>query len=469
MSEAINSAIADVLSTKRLKLVHPGDGKLTQSYATPGETVSVLAEAVTHRGQYRVASNNLTLGAQSNFILSTSAILDNIVLSFSIACPALGFFSHQGWGFDLIDSLEVTYANSLMQNMIIRGDIVKEYAKLCCCSRDEKNQMLKAAGSLSTALGQTRTAVVPLSFLNYNTSNQRGSWPTDASVLAGPIQICINWVSQARSSRIFVDSDSTIVTLPAAIISADITCTTITLQRAAFGVKDAMSRDRSLVYSIPSRYLSIVNESRTTLNAITDVININLNSAPAGMLEAILIYAAPIDPAFDDDDWVDGITSKRKHGGSLRINNLRLQFGSQDLIRYRSREEMLAFNRACFSDSLTYEELIVLPGSTEDGMRYVKVESDVLVLPLVQNGKGVFNGHVNEHVPSYGGSQLQLTLQFSDQSGEIVPKPLVAMASGNPYGPEDGAPVTGIAIQIWVAYIISSILEISQGTVDLQL
>lgn len=471
MSEAIDGAVADVLSSKRLKLVHPGDGKLTQEYATPADTTSILAEAVTHRGQYRVASNNLALGAQSNFILSTSAIIANPMLVFSIQAPIDGYFSHEGWGFDMITSIEITYANSLMQNMIIRGDILKEYAKLCCCSKDEREQMLRQAGRLSVnTTGETHTAAVPLSFLNYNTSGKRGSWPTDASVLAGPIQIFINWVSQAGSARIFVDSNMAVLpaNLPTAVIGAEITCTTITLQRAAFGVKDAMMRDRSLVYSIPSRYLSIVNESRTVINNIQSPININLNSAPAGMLEAILIYAAPNDPSIAGmapfpDDWVTGGTVKRKHGGSLRIDSLDLQFGSQDLIRYRNREEMLGFNRDCFSDSLQYYENIILPGLPPATLAYTQVSSDILVLPLVHNGKGVFNGHINEHVPSYGGSQLQLTLQFSNESGEITPAP------GNAFGPEDGTAVIGTSIQIWIGYIISSIFEISQGTADLQL
>jgi hypothetical protein len=461
MSSEIDAGVADVLSTKRLKLVHPGDGKLAQVYATPAEATSILAEAVTHRGQYRVASNNLALGAQSNFILSTSAILDNLVLCFSLTAPAEGLFAHNGWGFDAIESLEVTYANSLMQNMVIRGDILKEYCKLCCCSKDEREQMLEQAGSLASAIGQTKKACVPLSFLNYNTSGMRGSWPTDASVLAGPIQVCVNWVSQANSARIFVDGSEAIVTLPTAVIGAEITCTSITLQRASFGVKDAMMRDRSLVYSIPARYLSIVNESRANLGSVSEVININLNSAPAGMLEAILIFAAPSDSS--NDNWVNGAggTTGRKHGGGLKIDNLRLQFGSQDLVRYRSREEMLAFNRENFGDTLTYSEKIQLPGA--DAGDFSQVSSDILCIPLVQNGKGVFNGHVNEHVPSYGGSQLQLSLQFSSDSEEIT------SSAASPFGPPDGAAVVATQIQIWICYIISAIVEVSQGTVDLQL
>lgn len=460
MSDAISGAISDVLSTKRLKLVHPGAGKLTQMYATPEDVTSILAEVVSHRGQYRISSNNLALGAQSNFSMSTSAIIECPLLVFSIKAPDNGFFSHEGWGFDCVESIEVTYANSLMQNVIIRGDILKEYAKLCCHDKDERNQMLKAAGSLSNVAGDTRSAAVPLSFLNFNTSGSKGSWPIDASVLAGPIQVCVNWFSQAKSSRIFVDSDVAVTPadLPTAVIAAEITCATLTIQRAAFGVKDAMMRDRELVYSIPSRYVSIVNESRTVLNAITDEIQINLNSVPAGMLEAILIYAAPFDKAAGDN-WVEGGTAKRKHGGSLRLQNARLEFGSQDILRYKNREEMLAFNRGGFCDTLSYNEKIILPGQAPGAVTYTEVESDIIVLPLVHNGNGVFNGHINEHVPSYGGSQLQLTLQFTDQAGETV----------TVGGPENGAAITSTSIQIWIGYYISSVLEVAQGTIDLQL
>ena len=46
MSQDIDNAVADVLTSKRLKLVHPGDGRLTQVYATSSEVTSMLAEAV---------------------------------------------------------------------------------------------------------------------------------------------------------------------------------------------------------------------------------------------------------------------------------------------------------------------------------------------------------------------------------------------------------------------------------------
>ena len=56
------------------------------------------------------------------------------------------------------------------------------------------------------------------------------------------------------------------------------------------------------------------------------------------------MFTAPFDTDEAADNWVTGGTAKRKHGGSLRVDNLRLQFGRQDLIRYKNREEMLAFN-----------------------------------------------------------------------------------------------------------------------------
>jgi hypothetical protein len=80
---------------------------------------------------------------------------------------------------------------------------------------------------------------------------------------------------------------------------------------------------------------------------------------------------------------------------------------------------------------------------------------------MCQNGKGVFNGHINEHLASYGGSQLQLTMQFQDTRGEV--------SAGRAFGAEGDETVTATTIQIWICYVISAILEVSQGTVDLQL
>jgi hypothetical protein len=473
MSSSIDAAVSDVLSSKRLKLVHPGDGKLTQLYATPSDSTSVLAETITHRGQYRVSSNSLALGSQSQFNLSTSSIIDNVCLSFAYPIPANCLFAHEGWGFDLIESIEITYSNSLMQNMVIRGEILKEYAKLCCCSKDEREQMLAVAGPIFYDYADgaglpPRACVVPLSFLNFTTAGKRGSWPMDASVLAGPIQIAINWVSVVKAAKIFNNETGFGGgDLSPNLVAPEITCTTITLQRASFGVKDAMMRDRSLVYSIPSRYLSVVNETRANLTAVTDKLTINLNSAPAGMLEGLLIYAAPHDTGEDMDDWVTGGILKRSFSGGLRVSTVRLQFGSQDLIRYKNRQEMLAFNRHTFGDTLTYDTACSTPNfpnsATNPGL--IKIEQDIIFLPLVENGKGVFNGHVNEHVPSYGGSQLQLEISFEDITGQL-------QGCEGPYSgafQDAGVKVEATVIDIQVCYIISALVEVSQGTVDLQL
>ena len=80
MAEYVDSAVQTVLSSSRLKLAHPGNAKLTQVYPTPTETTSVLAQAVTHRGQFRASSNSKSFPGRSDFVVSSSALLSEYAI-----------------------------------------------------------------------------------------------------------------------------------------------------------------------------------------------------------------------------------------------------------------------------------------------------------------------------------------------------------------------------------------------------
>jgi hypothetical protein len=472
MAEYIDSAVQQVLSGSRLKLAHPGNAKLTAVYPTPSDVTSVMAQTITHRGQLRVAPNSKRFGSRSDFILSSSALVSDIILSGRINIPvaAAAHFNAIGWVWDMMESIEITYSNSLMQNMFIRGETLKDWCLATCPGGIvERQEMLKAGGQNivdpTGANAYYSNFSVPLCWLNHLPGGQRNSWPVDASVLAGPIQIAVNW----RPATYFyaLDGAGPVVpgNLPDSFDELELTCRTTQLQDASFSVKKAMMLDPQLVYSLPSRYITSVDYSRQGNNETP--MTINLSSAPSGQLEAIIVS---ISPASYGPPVVAGTTNYI--GASTLLSKLDLVFGGQHLILWKSVEEQQAFQRQTFGDNMDFfatqytQAVEADNGNISDGSAMQTSRQPIHILPLVGDGCKVFHNHLNENVPSYGGSQIQLEMTPS----RLLRSPYGYGGSGNPLG--EFTTDAGVAAQqykIIVGFIVSSIVEVSQGTVDLQL
>lgn len=529
---SVEEGVSDVLSRSRLKTGHPGDARLGQVYPTPADSVSVLAETVSNRGQLRVASNSNTFGSQSNFIVSSSALLSNFMLNFYIRKPADGVAAYMGWGFGLIDSIEITLSNSMMQSMFIRGDTLKSFALLTCRSKDERERMLLSAGPIDSDHTRWQDAggnfgslaggdkyyycCVPLFFLNNNASSCDGTWPLDGSVLAGPIQITVTWKSNPLDVFVKSRNNGPEPSAPITLYGLELSCQTTVLQDAAFSVKRAMMQNPSLIYSLPSKYIvSTVHTQNVSHDDSLGKYNkftLNLSSAPSGMLEALLIDIKP----------TSALSRGMKPGFSVMPYYTRLSFGGQNLIRYESSSERRQYIRAQFGDDLTYETLVYNPGGLNvdaghyglaplsttvvTGVTYVPGENpgvtytttsihqealtttygtgvgEILVLPLTYNARRVFQGYLNENLPSYGGAQLQLELgledtyrvhrpdcRSTDVSSLVQRSQFIVGGSTSNLAEGDSLDVEGTEFTITIGYVISSLLEVSQGTVDLQL
>lgn len=469
MAEYVDSAVQTVLSSSRLKLAHPGNAKLTQVYPTPSETTSVLAQAINHRGQLRVAANNKNLGGQSNFIVSSSALISEMAIVGRILVPnAINAKPNCiGWIFDMVESIEITYSNSLMQNMIIRGQTLKDYSLLCCMTKQERIDLLKAAGQGFGPIGPGANTpypfCLPLSYLNHTVASLRNSWPVDGSVLAGPMQISVNWRTFGFG---FVKTLGALGAPVTVFDKLDLVCKTTQLQDASFSVKKAMMLDPQLVYSLPSRYLTTVDYSQAIQPGVAATIN--LASAPSGMLEGIIISIRPRAGPAPTDNWVNptplGDTNIR--GGSCTLDQITLEFGGQNIFKSDTMEEYLHWQRGCFGDTLEWNDKVYQQGLDyndalgPDALSYVH---PIYFIPLVNDGAAVFRGHTNENLPSYGGSQLQLTITPS--AGQRI-----QTYNGQSWdGPESLELNGGSNYEILIAYLVSGLLEISQGTVDLQL
>ena len=490
MAEYIDSAVQTVLSSSRLKLAHPGNAKLTQVYPTPTECTSVLAQAVNHRGQFKASSNSKSFPGRSDFVISSSALLSEICLVGDIdvtngpdtgLAPVVSIASAKpnniGWIFNLVESIEITFSNSLMQNMIIDGRVLREYSLLRCCSKQERIDLLKGCGEmLQNPINLAANATnnykfsLPLTFLFFASGSLRNSWPLDCSVLAGPMQISVIWrdfpfAFVANSVAVVANLAHPYLTaaqFPKQFKNLQMVAKTTQLQDASFGVKKAMMLNPQLVYSLPSKFLTTVDYSGPLTTG--EQVTINLNSAPSGMLEGIIVTIMATrfaNPAVNAGVFT-GLANVQS--GSAVFDKINLQFGGQYIFRADSYEEYLHYQRSNFGDTLETNNMYYTAnrdsGAADSTLGAVE---PLIFIPLVDDGSTAFRGHTNENLPSYGGSLMQLQITPAIQQR-------VGASDFNFNCPDKaGQDENEDNYLILVTYIISALVEISQGTVDLQL
>lgn len=486
----IDSAVSNVLSGSRLLLSHPGAAKFNQLYATPDASTTNLAETVNSRGRIRITANSKSVGGRSDFYLSSSSLVSDIILNFSVeltdASQMLGF----GWGFDAINAVECTYANSLIQSLHINGSVMREYLLLTCKDKGARERLLRNAGNNAVGNVGVQWASIPLAFLNQNAGGNNSNYPLDFSVLNGPMTISIIW---NNSNQIL--QSPTNGTAPLAITEFGqpyITAQTSDLQDGAFSVKRAMNLNPSLVYSIPAKYLNTISYTTPGNYNPGDSITFNLNSAPAGMCTGIILSVRP--QAWKSGNAIGG--NYTHFGSSVDLSALRLIYGGQVLYQFNCYEEGCTFDLMNYGDSLEYDEPFsfisnspVAPApatgdlaNTDAGIVKRIMKSRVYHIPFCHNARKVFREHLTENLPSYSGATLQLEMTVSANkiqhallqdprravAGAVVSDTGLAITS-YPFVPQDYALPAGIPYVVDLMYVIEGLLEVSNGTVDLQL
>ena len=213
----VDQAAAQVLAHQEILMASPAASKLNSFYPNPSESECTIAQAVCNSGQLFIQANSKLVGGSSDFMVSTPNIMDCPQLLMSLVIPAIPNPApnvyvphsgadadpvdqrtraymctyHDGWGFDAIDRLEVSFANSNISNLQIQGHAMRDWSLLQCKNADERKQMLEIAGR-----GQTWTrdkehtikACIPISFLFFRgAGGVKGGFGIDGRVLNGPI------------------------------------------------------------------------------------------------------------------------------------------------------------------------------------------------------------------------------------------------------------------------------------------
>lgn len=339
----VEDAAANVLANHEILMSSPSAAKLNSFYPSPSESSSTIAQAVDNSGQLRIQANSKQIGGASDFLISTPNLLDcpQLNLSFTVkgiptpqassTPPNTGFDQrlrmymctyHDGWGFDCIDRIEMSVAKSNISNLQLQGHALRDWSLLQCKNADERQQMLKIAGKGQTwtmEKDMTLEASIPLSFLFFRSAGGvKGGFPIDGRALHGPITFQIYFkpiqyfCGPAASvyDRYIVDNiydqatGSNTATFPASVIPGqflptqfdrlEFTARTYQLMDGIFSVSKALESNPSLTYSIPSLWLNTYSQQVHVDNK--GIGKLNINSIPAGMLQAIIVRARPVNP-----------------------------------------------------------------------------------------------------------------------------------------------------------------------------
>lgn len=473
----IDRAAQEVVERHEILLAAPNDLQLTSFYATPDQCSSTIAQAVCNSGQLFVRSNSLAFGSSSNFQISSGNIVDSPVLQVEIVLPEVANAAYgiveDGWLFAMIKSFEVSYSNSNLSHLILKGKALRDWVLAQCRDEETRKEMLINAGRGGVIVqGATGTytlrASLPLSFLNWESANVEKGFPFDARTINGIIQIQVNWESSLDFMMTPIyKTGQTVNALPSVSQFNDIRVSfrTYQLMDSAFAVGNTLARNPTAKYALPAKWLNsftyTVDLTATPgpdASKLNDTLagRIELTSAPAGMLQGIIFHARPIEvknaagvvQAAGTGQWAPGTATavQLNRQGSLRLRNLLLQYSGQNIIQLRTEEEIDSYMQFIYGDSMktkvgtiwgtasavdgdnpaTITDYIstanppAFVGSVQSSTNYAaacaQIEHQSYVIPLMHNGKKVMRERHFENLPQYSGSALTLEFQLINES-----------------------------------------------------
>lgn len=523
---AVDSAASAVLSQNPILLAAPSDMKLHEFYPTPSECTSTMAQSVNNCGQLFITSNSKTFGSSSDFQVSTANLIDGLYINVEIkptfdngAANKYSCFSEDGWLYNMIRSIELSYSNSNISNLILTGKALRDWNLAQVCP-EKRCSRLQQAGKFQIFLqnGEQSTykATVPISFMNWEGSGGvMTGFPLDARVLNGNVQITINWEDNIKNA-VFPMRNNDAAGVALTNTQWDrcyISARTSQLMDSAFSVSHTLAMNPQAIYSLPAKWLNTYTYRKS--GVVGDTISIELTSAPAGMIQGIILNIRPISVNGNDKEGLWNGTDGPYHGGSLPINYLRLQYSGQNIIYLQSQEEIRSYMQSVFGDDMEVKvntcwttadnsngDRIDWSGGAADSRPSDKFGGCTQVcpihfIPLMFNGYKVAKGKHFENLPQYSGSTLSLDFKYTNPdyyantlpsfggasgqagkrggsviSGDSVricnyPAKKAALAAAAGFELDDASPYNEIEVK--VTYVIAALLQNQNGVFELQL
>ena len=462
-TDLIDAASLNILGSKRVLSRNPAARSLVELYPGPGNASTQLAETSNSKGRVRISSNSLSLGSQSNFSISSSSILANCNIHATLKLPE-NRYVQSGWLFQAVDRFEITFSNSLMQNVSVSGKAYREYCLVSAPDRDCRELLIDQAGHTNNGTAdEIVTASIPLTYLIGSIAGAKGGWPVDTSTLNGPIQVNVIWHSAGAFSAPGLAAGAAI---PIAFESLIMTLDSSDLITQAMSVRTSLMFDPELSYNIPVKYLS--REART-LNFDPTAGGeqvINLTGAPSGMLEAIIFS---IKPTSDLGSAALSTAAKALYnplGGSVNLKAIKLEYSGVTLFQAETPEELRGNYRNAFcGDTLAYRtsDRNWTDAAGIDSAHVISHELIPIVIPMGYDMRNIMSGHLVENLPSYSGASLSLKFRVDNVLQRTI------YAHNEPFLRVNEPSVAPGAsdFTVEVLYVISAIMEINSQNVDL--
>jgi len=471
-SEVLDKAANDILSSKRVLMRAPAAHLLTPFYASPETITTRIAEATSSRGRYRQSSNSKSFSGGANFSLSGSSIQRNFALHASVTVLA-NTNLRAGWLLSAIKDSQITFSNSLMQNINLSGLSMAQVLLLLCKNPEEREKLLLQAGRPNNGVAGTYFGSIPIGNLVLAAGSASGM-PIDASTLNGPMNILVNF---NRYTAFISKITNGAVAMPTAFQTLELSLESTDLLSSAFSIRNALSYGAGpdgsqLSYNIPTTYWNSVRLNIPAFPVTGGVEkHLQLSSIPAGMLKVIVLTIKPALQYEGANNEADGNADKYNGVfGSVNLSSLKVTFGGTTLYQANSASEIESNTRACFDgDDLSYQfndaKYAAASASIAEQSRY---SGRVIAIPLCYDGCEAIRGMHLENLPSYSGSNLELSFSVEEvgRTHRVAATPFL----------ETLVPLTAVEVANtpvdWIVeacYGLSAIMEISNGAIDLQL
>lgn len=453
MSQLVSSAVERVLTTKPILMSHPGASALSDYYASASNASSHLVEAVNRNGAVRVATNNLQLGATSSFSLSTSLLFSNPVLNVELTLPA-NHYVNDGWAFLAVNNVEISFANSLAQNLIQSGSSMRDVLLYCTPDPQKRALLLQQAGSQSTVAGTIR-ASIPLGSI-VNRGLLSNSYPLDGSTLQGFMQFSVTWNDARRF--MMVNSTNPAAAFPTAFTKCELVFSTAAINDAGFAIKNALMSNPLSTYVIPSHYFApYTYHQNITLNS-GNLVEFVTTACPKGILNGILLS---IQPTSEIAGAANGRTLLYPNG--VPLNSLRVQYNGVDIYRADTPKEIQAYNRFHHNgDDLSFRYKAIR--SDRNVANRDLFTGNIYYIPFNYDSSLVRSSHHFENMPSYDGATLSFSF-IPDPTGRTVVEEATLLEDQTQLTTGGGAAED---YTIEVVFDLNTLVEINESGTDLQ-
>lgn len=454
--DQIDDAVLGAVNTK-IALHNPGGTLFSEWYPSPYNTDHHVAKALNKAGSVRISSNNLNLGATSNFIISSSELVYGFSLNCALQTPANTVIAFEGWFFSLIDRISITISNSNMSALTLSGLSMREIILAACDTKEKRQMVLQAAGS-PTAPNATTRASIPIAWMISMGIGvgMGGQYPIDMATISGSIQVDVTF----NSSTSILSRTGGVPGALASFTQCYLTSLSTQVLEPQFAVRKAMERAPNLVYSIPGKYLSYTRYTQSMTPGTASTIQIG--SVPLGELQSIILTVKPVVEltAVADGDVV--------YPGSCRLSQIQLDYAGTTIYRADNWQEHLQNMRYKFQgDDKTYS-FVLCDANTVSAANSDLADSQVLIVPLCYDGKDVMTCQNTEYLPGYSGSTLSLTLTVASTTAP-APGARGLRDATTPFFPAPINPRGGGGAQNYIVeclFLMNSVLTIDTSTVN---